>query len=272
MIYFILIPLFLLGLCIGSFLNCVIYRLHIKESFLKGFSHCPHCQHKLNWQDLIPVLSFLILRGKCRYCKIPISLQYPLVELATAVLFVLTTYNLQLTTYNLQLLLNLCYQLFVVCCLLIIFVYDLKYYIIQDKIVYPAIVVVFLYRIISNFQFPISITHFQFPLTNFYFPIYAALGAAGFFFLIWLFSKGKWLGFGDVKLAFLIGLFLGFPEILAAFFLAFFIGAIIGIGLIVSGKKQLSSQVPFAPFLVIGTFLALFFGQDLISWYSRLFL
>ena len=142
--------IFLFGLALGSFLNCVIYRLERGESFLEGRSYCPHCQHILNWSDLIPLFSFLILKGKCRYCQKKISLQYPLVELATGILFVLTAYNLQLTIYNLQDLFVVSYLLLVVNCLLVIFVYDLKHYIIPDKIIYPAIAVAFLYQIISN--------------------------------------------------------------------------------------------------------------------------
>ena len=96
------------------------------------------------------------------------------------------------------------------------------------------------------------------------------MGAAGFFFLIWLISRGRWMGFGDVKLGFFMGLFLSWPNILVALFSAFFIGAIIGIGLIIAGKKTLKSQVPFGPFLVTGTFIALFWGQNLINWYINL--
>ena len=91
---------FIFGLTLGSFLNCLIYRFEVGENFLRGRSYCPHCKHILSWKDLIPVFSFIILKGKCRYCKKPISWQYPLIELTTAILFVYTTYNLQLTTYK----------------------------------------------------------------------------------------------------------------------------------------------------------------------------
>jgi len=100
--------------------------------------------------------------------------------------------------------------------------------------------------------------------------IYAAILPALFFFLIFILSQGRWLGFGDVKLVFFMGLFLGFPEILTALFLAVFLGGIIGVGLIIAGKKKLKSQIPFGPFLIIGTYLALFFGQSLINWYLNL--
>jgi leader peptidase (prepilin peptidase)/N-methyltransferase len=125
-------------------------------------------------------------------------------------------------------------------------------------VIYFAIAIV----LIFNFQFLISR---QF--LTFIFLILSALGAAGFFLLIFLISKGEWLGFGDVKLAFFMGLFLGFPSILIALFLAFLIGAIIGIGLIFVGEKTLKSQVPFGPFLVLGTLIAFFVGEKIINWY-----
>jgi leader peptidase (prepilin peptidase)/N-methyltransferase len=244
---------FTLGLTIGSFLNCVIYRLEIDKSFLVGRSFCPQCKHILSGQDLIPVLSFLFLKGKCRYCHKPISIQYPLVELATGLLFLLIFYN---TSYNLF---QAAYFLIISCFLIIIFIYDLKHYLIPDQVTYSAIALAFLYNLL-NIQYLMSNT------------IYAALGASGFFLLIYLISSGQWLGFGDVKLAFLMGLFLGFPNILVALFLSFFIGAIVGLLLIAKGKKTLKSEVPFGPFLAIGTITAFLYGQQLIDWYSGLFI
>ncbi len=254
LIFFFYSFIFLFGLAIGSLLNCIIYRLEIEESFLIGRSYCPHCKHILGWQDLIPVLSFLILKGRCRYCKKKISLHYPLVEFFTGILFILVLHyaspNLLITGY----------WLLVTSFLIIIFVYDLKHYIIPDKIIYSAIGITFLYRLfeIQNLK---SITN----------PTLAAFGAGAFFVFIILISKGHWMGVGDVKLAFFMGLFLNFPNILVALFLAFFIGAIIGIGLILAGKKTLKSKIPFGPFLVAGTFLAMFFGQMVIDWYLHLF-
>lgn len=244
--------IFLFGLTVGSFLNCVIYRLEKKESFLRGRSYCPNCKHQLSWQDLIPLLSFLELRGKCRYCKQRISWLYPLIELATGILFV-SVFHIALP----NLLFSIFYFLFS-SFLIIIFVYDLKYYIIPDKVIYPAVLVAFLYNLLySRFYILDS--------------IYSAFGASLFFLSIFLISRGKWLGFGDVKLALFMGLFLGFPNILVALFLAFFIGAIIGLGLIIAGKKNLKSEVPFGPFLVTGTLIALFFGSRIINFYFNLF-
>jgi len=263
------IIVFIFGTIVGSFLNCVIYRLEQGQSFLKGRSYCPHCKHTLSWQDLIPVLSFLFLKGKCRYCKKPISWQYPLVEISTGLIFLLI-YNLQFFLlrqgFEGQAIFNSIYYLIASSFLIIIFVYDLKHYIIPDKIIYPAI-------FISGIWYPVSgiflSIYTKYEILN---TIYSAFGAALFFLAIVLVSRGKWMGVGDIKLAFFMGLFLGWPDILVALFSAFFIGAIIGTGLIVAGRKKLSSEVPFGPFLVTGTFLALFSGEALTSWYLNLFL
>ena len=276
LIYFFI---FLLGLAVGSFLNCIIYRLEIGESFLKGRSYCPHCKHILNWPDLIPVFSFLILKGKCRYCSQKISWQYPLVELATAIIFLTLYYNF-FTMVNL---LQFIFLLAISCFLIIIFVYDLKHYIIPDKIIYPAIAIALIYQLfriwnlhplcgypVSNFAphfFKSGGSNFRM-LAN---PLLSAILAGLFFLIIVLISRGKWMGVGDIKLAFLIGLILGFPKILVALFLAFLIGAIIGLGLVISGKKTLKSEVPFGPLLVTGTFIAMFFGQQIVNWYLHFF-
>jgi len=247
---------FIFGLIVGSFLNSIIYRLPSGKSFLIQRSYCPYCKHKLSWKDLIPIFSFLILKGKCHYCKKAISWQYPLVELTTAILF------LSFFIFHFS------FFIFIIACfLIIIFVYDLKHYIIPDKIIYPAIGTAFFYqflRLVLN-----EVVVLGFGILN---PLSSAILASLFFLLIVLFSRGKWMGLGDVKLAFFMGLFLGFPNILIALFLAFFIGAIIGIGLIMSGKRTLKSEVPFGPFLITGTFIALFWGQAIINWYLNLFL
>ena len=275
--FLIYLSIFVFGTICGSFLNCVIYRLEIGESFLKGRSYCPHCKHVLTWQDLIPIFSFLILKGKCRYCHQKISWQYPLVELATGILFVSTLIyffsKTSILVNSAMTELTSIYYLVIACFLIIIFVYDLKHYIIPDKVIYPAIAIAFLYQLfkiwdlgfVPNFEFRIS--NFQ-TLAN---PLLSAFLASLFFLMIVLISQGKWMGVGDIKLAFLMCLILSFPNILVALFLAFFIGAIIGIGLIIARKKTLKSEIPFGPFLVSGTFLALFLGQRILGWYLNLF-
>jgi len=297
--------IFFLGLAVGSFLNCVIYRIELQEneqeddsskksqSFLQGRSFCPYCRHTLSWQDLIPVLSFIFLRGKCRYCQKPISFQYPAVEIATGLLFLLI-FNLSTKDFLLCSaehsnlfecsgleFFTLLYYLTISSLLIIIFVYDLKHYIIPDKIVFPAIGIALLYQFFIIWNLPALLEAGGFPsgfgnwkleignLEPLLPALLSALGAAGFFLLIVLISRGRWMGVGDIKLAFLMGLVLGWPNIFVALFSAFLIGAIIGIALMILGKKTLKSEVPFGPFLVTGTFLALFWGRQIIDFYVQ---
>jgi len=248
--------IFIFGLIIGSFLNCVIFRIEKNEKFLFSRSYCPNCKHQLNWRDLIPIFSFLFLKGKCRYCKKKISIQYPLVEIFTGILFVLFVLFFEIRFPIIDI--REIGFLIIIPFLVVIFVYDLKHFIIPDKVIYPAIVIALIY----NLQ--------RCDLLGRSHLLFSALGAAAFFGAIVLISRGKWMGIGDIKLAFLMGLVLGFPNILAALFLAFFLGAIIGIGLIIFNRKTLKSEVPFGPFLVTGTLAALFWGEAIINWYLNL--
>ena len=264
---------FCFGLIIGSFLNVVIYRLEKDEDFVKGRSYCPHCKHQLTWPDLIPVVSFLFLQGKCRYCHTKISWQYPLVEIATGLIFLLI-FN-QLSTYQL---INLFFLFYIASVLIVIFVYDLKFYLIPDKVLFPAIIIAFLYRLVfviasgvflnapcGNLDCFASLAMTGAVLNY----VLAAILASGFFLFLYLISRGQWMGFGDVKLAILLGLLLGFPSILVGLFLSFFFGAIIGVVLLFFKKKGLKSEMPFAPFLIIGTLAAMFWGDKIINWYMR---
>ncbi len=232
----------------GSFLNCLVYRLEVGEGFINSRSYCPHCKHKLGFWDLIPVLSFIGLKGCCRYCKNKISLQYPLVELATGtIFFLIAVYQLSVVSY------------IITPFLIVIFIYDLKHYIIPDRVIFPAIGIALVYDFL-NFYI-LKKPDFLIP----------ALGAAGFFLTIVLLSRGKWMGVGDIKLAFLMGLLLGWPSILPALFFAFLSGSVLGLGLIIAGAKTMKSQIPFGPFLVAGTILSMFFGPALYGWYLNLF-
>ncbi len=179
-----------------------------------------------------------------------VSLQYPSVEILTAVVFVwiLNFFSLPLAIFY-----------FIIASLLIIaFVYDFKHFIIPDRVTYAGTIITFLYSLVFNSQFLIHNS------------IWAAFGAMAFFLIIFLVSRGKWMGFGDVKLAFLMGLLLGFPNIIVALFFAFLIGAMAGIFLVITKTKKLKSEVPFGPFLVLGVFIALFWGEKIITWYLNL--
>ncbi len=252
--------IFILGLCIGSFLNCVIYRLENNKK-MTARSYCPKCKKELKWYDLVPVLSFFILQGKCRNCKKKISWQYPLVEISTALIF-LIIFNFQFSIFNF---LNLSFLLCIACFLIIIFVYDLKHYLILDSVLFPAIAITIIYDLFLSF----AIKYNPYYFLNY---LLAAAVGSGFFLFIFLVSKGRWMGFGDVKLAVLLGLILGWPDILVSLFLAFFFGAIIGLILMAFKKKGLKSEIPFGPFLIAGTFISMLWGQQLIQLYFSLFL
>ncbi len=250
-------------------------------------SYCPKCSHRLNWKDLIPVISFIMLRGKCRYCGNTISLQYPIVEISTGILFTAILWYSSSFLFPALIsptagmaffaLATFFYYLIIASFLIVIFIYDLKHYIILDKIVYPAIGLVALYHIFEfmNTKWRINFTLLSVGddswvlLIN---PLISALAASAFFGAIVLISRGKWMGIGDVKLAFLMGLFLGSVGVIIALFAAFFLGAIVGIGLVLAKKKTMRSEVPFGPFLVTGTFIALFWGQTILDTYLRLLL
>jgi prepilin signal peptidase PulO-like enzyme (type II secretory pathway) len=245
--YFIIL---ILGLVIGSFLNCVIFRIEKKESFLSGRSYCPHCHHTLGFSDLIPVLSFLFLKGECSYCKKKISLQYPLVELSAGLLFLLIFHFYQFSFQSLLL-------FAISAILLIIFTYDFKHYLIPDKATYSAIVL----AAVFSFFFG------QYQFLNY---LASAALVSGIFLFLVLVSKEKWMGMGDAKLVFLMGILLGWPNILVAVFLAAFLGSAIGLILVALNKKKIKSEVPFGPFLVFGTFISLFWSEEIINWYFDL--
>ena len=204
--------------------------------------------------DNIPILSFIFLRGKCRHCKTGISLQYPIVEFITGLLFVIIFFvNHQLPVTNYQLSISLFRDLFITSVLIIIFVQDLKWYIVLDKIILPATLVAFLINLFLGLSFRSLLL--------------AMFIAGGFFLLQFVISKGKWIGGGDIRLGLFMGASLGFPEILIALFLAYILGSFIGIFLIIIGKKKMSSKLPFGTFLAPATLITLFCGDKILEWY-----
>lgn len=226
----------------GSFLNVLIDRLPREESVVKGRSYCEKCKHKLFWYDLIPLLSFAILAGKCRYCRVSLSFYYPIVEITTGILFAMTA----LFVLNNS---QLPYFLYLISSLIVIFFIDLKFGIIPDKVLFPAIIAAFLFMIHDS----LFINH-----------LLSALGAFLFFFLLHVLTRSRGMGFGDVKFVILMGLVLGFPGIVFGLYIAFLTGAAISLMLVAWGKKKLrGSTIPFGPFLVLGMLVSLFW-EDLI--------
>jgi prepilin signal peptidase PulO-like enzyme (type II secretory pathway) len=262
---------FIFGLVFGSFLNVVIYRLKTRQpagraakSIILGRSFCPDCKTTLKWHELVPLLSFIWLSGRCRYCKKKISWQYPIVELLSGLIWVGIFYkvfgNLGFTVPAEALAKagDFIYYILIFSGLLVIAVYDFKWKIIPDKIIYPAAAIALIYNLAGAFKSQ--------DFWAFIWPLSAAAAVFLFLFSFFYFSGGRAMGLGDAKLGFLIGLFLGpLPAILAVFS-AFVVGAVCGIILLVGGQKSLKSQVAFGPFLVIGAIIAFFF-YDSINFY-----
>lgn len=261
--------IFIFGLCIGSFLNVVILRLRAGEKFVAGRSRCPKCKKELSWSENIPLLSFMMLKGKCRGCHQKISWQYPLVELITGLIFVgsfiFIFYQNFSFVYAIALLL---YYFFIISFLIIIFVYDLKYYLILDKIILPAIIFVFvaqgfLWLIKNDFSFSLFINYYSLL-------IFSAIIISGFFLSQYLISKGRWMGGGDIRLGFLMGLILGWPNCLVALSLAYVLGLIVAMPLLIFGKKKMSSRIPFGTLLSLATLSSLFWGTEILNWYLNM--
>jgi len=270
----ILLSSFVFGLVFGSFLNVVIYRLKTRQKLCFGGSFCPECKTQLKWYDLIPLLSFIFLHGRCRYCDAKISWQYPIVELISGLLWVLIFYKFALPAEALAKagVLDIIYYIFIFSALLVIAIYDFKWKIIPDKIVYPAIIISLFYNLLNAFSAiggsALGGKYLNFEI--FIYPLFAALVAFLFFFMFFYFSKGRAMGLGDAKLAFLIGLFLSPLLAIAAFILSFVIGAVFGIILIGLGKKSLKSQIAFGPFLVLGATIAFFLSDFIIKFFSAI--
>lgn len=222
------------------------------ESIVYKRSHCESCKKTLSWYDLIPFLSFIFLKGRCRYCNVSLSLQYPVVELLTGILFIGVIGWIG-EIRGIREIGTLGYYLFMVSSLIAIFFIDLKNGIIPDKILYPAIIFSVAYLLII-------------PNSLFLIHVFSAFGSFLFFLLIFLATKGRGMGFGDVKFVFLIGLMLGSPQIIIALYIAFLTGAITSLILVLWRKKKFKGgTVPFGPFLVVGTLISLFFGKIILE-------
>ena len=249
---------FILGLIIGSFLNVVIFRLNTQKSF-GGRSGCMACQKQLSWYELFPVFSFIFLRGRCKGCKTKISWQYPLVELLTGIIFACLFLKFQTTFYLSTFIFagTMAYYTGMFSLLIVIAVYDLRHKIIPDVLVLVFGVLAFVgLFFFSSFGFNLHIPSIL--------ELLSGLLIALPFALVWLVSKGTWMGLGDAKLAIGLGYLLGLSRALSGVVLAFWSGAIIGLILIAFSKKHsMKSEIPFAPFLILGAILAFLFELHL---------
>lgn len=252
--------LFLVGLAVGSFLNVVIYRLKLGDSPIKGRSYCDFCHKKIAWFDNVPLISFLFLRGKCRQCHKKIPMDYPLVELLVGLQFVWVYWLLSVNfhffnswegSYSLALLL---YWLILFSGSLVIAIYDLKYMVIPDEILWPLVVISFS-RLFVSHQWQV---------------VPVAFASMAFIMSLWLLTRKKGMGFGDIKLAFLMGLVLGYPRIIVALMIAFLTGAVVGVILLLLRIKKFKSKIAFGPFLLLGMLVAKLYGYQIWQWYFGL--
>ncbi len=235
-------------------MNVVIKRYNTGESIVYSDSHCFSCGKKLSWRELVPILSFLAQKGRCRKCRSKISRQYPLVEFITGLLFLSIFLkffpDLQLTIF----------YWIITSLLIVISVYDFYHQIIPDKIVYLLIFFALVYCLfVGGNAFTSFLTGLSFFL---------------FFFLLWFFSRGRWMGLGDSKIALAAGWILGFENGLVAMLSSFWIGAILGIFLLLFSLKKLTlkSRIPFGPFLSLGIIIAFLFGESIVNIYLNAFL
>lgn len=260
---------FFFGLIIGSFLNVVITRYHTQKSF-GGRSACMSCQNKLCWYELIPLFSFAALRGRCKNCKTKISIQYPLIEFATGLIFTALFLKFQDYFFLTPFIFAITYAYYAIMFSLLVVVaaYDLRHKIIPDALSFIFGTLAF----VGLFFFPATAGQVNNNFSSFYPHLPSILEfLSGLFIglpfaLFWSVSAGAWMGLGDAKLALGLGWLLGFSKALSAVVVAFWTGAIIGLGLIIFRKGYgMKSEIPFALYLVFGALLAFLFDLRLFA-------
>ena len=242
-----------IGLCIGSFLNVVIYRVPIGQSIATPPSRCRKCGYQLQWYDNIPVLSWLFLRGRCRKCGVGVSMQYPIVELVTGALFVLVIWMTPPGPL-------LATRLILVCILIALFGIDLEHQILPNVITLPGIAIGVLLSLIAPPGWKDALVGVLLGGGV----LYAIAGA----YYLWRREEG--MGMGDVKMLAMIGAFLGWKAVLVTLVLSSFAGAIIGVALMAAQRGTMKFALPFGTFLAIGAIVSMFVGEPLVAWYAGL--
>lgn len=261
---FFVILFFIIGTVAGSFYNVVIYRVPENKSIIMPRSACGACGTVLKPADLVPIFSYIFLRGKCRYCKASISIQYPLVEFITGALFSILYMKFLLTP-------ELFFSLYIVSVLIIVFFIDLKHMIIPNGLVITGLIggfAIFVYRLF--------LTDSIIGTAPWYSSLLGMLIPSAFLFLVALLGtvvyKGEAMGMGDVKIYLPIGLFLGIKLGIVSLFISMIIGGIAGVILMTTGLKDRKSQIPFGPFIVLGSVISLIYGNEILTWYMNLFI
>lgn len=246
-----LVFLFLIGLCVGSFCNVLAERLPRGEDVLASRSHCDFCKKILFWYELIPFVSFILQKGRCRRCHKPLSYQYPLIELFMGLGFVVIGFMAGAPTVTLV------SSLMLFSMSVVILVADLKYFIIPDA----ALVVMGLVGLFFLTTLPFQEIKMH---------LLSAMGAFVGFYMLYKITKEKGMGFGDVKLAGVLGLLLGFPNIIIALYTAFLTGAMVGVILMIAGKAKMKTKMPFGPFLILGMVVSFLYGLPIYTWWMKL--
>ncbi len=247
---------FIFGIFLGSFLNVLIDRLSTDRPFVKGRSYCEHCKKTLHPKDLIPLVSFLLLKGRCRYCRKSIPVRLFVVEFVTGLVAVFSIFVYLSGMSPLFVSVVLFVILF---SFLGIFFADLYYGIIPDLLVLLSLISAFLYIMLLGL--PLQ-TH-----------LFAAGASLLFFVFLFIITKGKGMGLGDVKLSFVLGLLLGFPNIVVGLYLAFLTGAGVSIILVICRKLRFfGGTIPFGPFLIASSVITLFYGKDILNAFVQNFL
>ncbi len=248
--------IFTYGLLIGSFLNVLIYRIPRDENIAWPGSHCTSCGHDLKWYDNIPLFSYLFLKGKCRYCGDKISIQYPVVEATNAIVYVI----LFLSFYSGSKLDFVFYAMISSILIAIAFI-DLKEQVIPDSLVITVLVLSIIQKSLVHFYEKVP-----FPLMD---SLLGLFIAGGIFLLIVFFSRGG-MGGGDVTLIAALGFILGVKLVFLNIFLSFILGAVISIFLLATKIKTRKDPIPFGPFIILGFFITIFVGEELLSWYFNI--
>jgi prepilin signal peptidase PulO-like enzyme (type II secretory pathway) len=263
------------GLAFGSFVNALVWRVHeqskkrkskrtnVNLSIVNGRSICPNCKHVLAWHDLVPVFSWLFLRGKCRYCKKPISKQYPLVEIAMALVFVCSYIWWPTDLDKAGDMVLFITWLATSVGLMALLVYDALFMLLPNRILYPTFYVALVGRLIYLIGFEPHKGHEALAW------ILSVGVASGIFWLLFVLSQGKWIGYGDVRLGLITGTILADP---AKSFMMIILGSLLGtlfiLPALLLGKKNLASRLPYGPFLIAATMVVLLFGDRILDWYT----
>lgn len=278
---FFLTSLFVLGMLFGSFTSVVIWRIRTGEGgIIAGRSHCPKCNHTLGALDLFPVLSWVFLRGRCRFCRERISSVYPFLELATGILFALSGYFLVdpslVFAGNASEILRLGFFLTIAFVTIVFVFYDILFMEIPDEVLIPANLVLFMLLFVASIGVHVPLfDHFlsfqdtllDVPLLN---ALIGAFAIFAFFYLQIFVSHGKWMGGGDLRIAIFMGLVGGAKIALLGLFLSYFAGSIIGVGILLYNRNR-NTEVPFGPYLALGLYISLFWYTPIVEWYTKLF-